>query len=162
MLLDFLGGDGSALSPASGSNHIGKDCRTYYVPGAQFARNPHQPSQDSHRVKADSHQASPDSHQVDEDSRQLLAAVPPDIRVRIPEVGSKPRREILRSLILELCKWRKLSAREIALILGGREQKPLVRDYLSPMVADGSLSYTIPEMEYHPDQRYTVAAKKDE
>jgi ATP-dependent DNA helicase RecG len=33
-----------------------------------------------------------------------------------------------------------------------------VRDYLSPMVAEGLLAYTIPEMENHPDQRYTLPA----
>lgn len=40
--------------------------------------------------------------------------------------------------------------------LGRKEHKPLVRDYLSPMVAEGLLAYTIPVMENHPDQRYTV------
>lgn len=29
-------------------------------------------------------------------------------------------------------------------------------NYLSPMVAEGILAYTIPEMENHPDQRYTT------
>jgi ATP-dependent DNA helicase RecG len=34
----------------------------------------------------------------------------------------------------------------------------LVRELLSPMVQEGLLAYTIPEMENHPDQRYTVPA----
>jgi ATP-dependent DNA helicase RecG len=44
----------------------------------------------------------------------------------------------------------------MAELLGGRDQKHLVREFLSPMVRDGLLAYTIPEMENHPDQRYTV------
>ena len=63
---------------------------------------------------------------------------------------------MLRTLIEDLCRWRALSARELSAILGRRERKPLVRDHLSPMVADGLPAYTIPEMENHPDQRYAA------
>lgn len=65
-------------------------------------------------------------------------------------------------MIVDLCRWRALSARELAIILHGREHKPLVRDYLTPMVDEGLLAYTIPEMEKHPDQRYTVPAETAE
>jgi ATP-dependent DNA helicase RecG len=82
--------------------------------------------------------------------------IPEALKIRIPVAGTKPRREVLRALILDLCQWRALSARELASILGRQEHKPLVRDHLSPMVAEGLLAYTIPEMENHPDQRYTV------
>lgn len=41
----------------------------------------------------------------------------------------------------------------MAAVLSRTEHKPLVRDHLSPMVKDGSLAYTIPEMENHPEQR---------
>lgn len=67
----------------------------------------------------------------------------------------------MRALILELCHWHSLSARELATILGRQEHKPLVRDYLSPMVAEGLLAYTIPEMENHPDQRYSTISQMD-
>ena len=46
----------------------------------------------------------------------------------------------------------------MAALLGGRDHKHLVREFLSPMVHEGLLTYTIPEMENHPDQRYTVPA----
>jgi ATP-dependent DNA helicase RecG len=46
----------------------------------------------------------------------------------------------------------------MAALLGGRDHKHLVREFLSPMVHEGLLAYTIPEMENHPDQRYTVPA----
>jgi ATP-dependent DNA helicase RecG len=49
-----------------------------------------------------------------------------------------------------------LSSRELAAALGRQDVKKLVRNHLSPMVAEGLLAYTIPEMENHPDQRYTI------
>jgi len=103
-----------------------------------------------------SHQPDRNSHQLTQDSHQLLVTLPTELVERIPPQGTKPRRDVLRSLILDLCRWSAFSAREISNILHGREQKPLVRDYLTPMVNEGLLAYTIPEMENHPDQRYTV------
>lgn len=99
-----------------------------------------------HHLGADSHQVAPDSHQA-------LVTIPADIEARLPAPGAKPRRKVLRQLILDLCALGPLSARELAAILRRTEHKPLVRDYLSPMVAEGALDYTIPEMESHPDQR---------
>lgn len=135
--------------------------RTYYVPGAVFvdrsqagqatgaAGNPHHPATDTHHP-------SPDPHQPTAYTHQLLAALPAELRARIPGPGTKPRRETLRALIRDLCAWRSLRARDIAALLGGRDHKHLVREFLSPMVGDGLLAYTIPAMENHPDQRYTL------
>ena len=64
----------------------------------------------------------------------------------------------MHDLLRDLCAWRALSSREIALVLGKQDHKKLVRNYLSPMVASGVLAYTLPEQENHPDQRYTVPA----
>ncbi|HTV98446.1 MAG TPA: hypothetical protein VME42_20815 [Steroidobacteraceae bacterium] len=44
-------------------------------------------------------------------------------------------------------------------LLARRDHKELVREHLSPMVAEGALAYTVPEMENHPDQRYAAAAR---
>ena len=111
---------------------------------AGIASNPHHPTPNTHQLPADAH--------------QLSAALPEWLRARIPGAGTKPRKETLRALIADLCAWRALSAREIAALLGGRDPKHLVREFLSPMVHEGLLAYTIPEMENHPDQRYTVSA----
>lgn len=134
----------------------GAGSRSYYVPGSRFLDSLKSPIADSHQPVIESHQDERNSHQFDADSHQLLATVPESLRARIPMPGSKPRREVLRVLIEDLCRWRSLSARELATILSGREHKPLVRDYLTPMVGEGVLVYTIPAMENHPDQRYTV------
>jgi ATP-dependent DNA helicase RecG len=136
--------------------------RTYYVPGGKFLASQRIPPPEVVPIPQDSHQVSADSHQSSVDSHQLLATIPAHLAERVPPAGSRPRRSLLRALILDLCAWRALSAREIAGILHGREPKPLVRDYLTPMVGEGLLAYTIPEMENHPDQRYTLAAPSTE
>jgi ATP-dependent DNA helicase RecG len=134
----------------------GAGSRTYYVPGPRFSSMPVDLDQEMVSKSSNSHQPDRNSHQLTQDSHQLLVTLPTELVERIPPQGTKPRRDVLRCLILDLCRWRSLSAREISTILRGREQKPLVRDYLTPMVNEGLLAYTIPEMENHPDQRYTV------
>lgn len=132
--------------------------RVYYVPSGRFTQSlepdPHQVPPQTHQVPADPHQVPPDPHQVPANPAQLLALLPPELRKRLPPRGTRPRRELLRQLLQDLCSWRPLSARELSAILGDRDQKELVRTHLSPMVAEGLLVYTIPEMEKHPDQRY--------
>jgi ATP-dependent DNA helicase RecG len=134
----------------------GAGSRTYYVPGPRFHAAQRVPEIVS--GPSNSHQDAQNSHQPGVDSHQLLATIPACLAERVPPAGSKPRRDIIRALIVDLCRWRALSARELASILHGREHKPLVRDYLTPMVGEGLLAYTIPVMENHPDQRYTVPA----
>ncbi|MGB4336651.1 MAG: ATP-binding protein [Chromatiaceae bacterium] len=140
----------------------GGGSRTYYVPGTAFARNLTTlvvPEKRPHGGNAP--QYNQNSHHLVQNSHQLLVTIPAALQARIPAPGTKPRRDVLRALILELCHWHSLSARELATILGRQEHKPLVRDYLSPMVAEGLLAYTIPEMENHPDQRYSTISQMD-
>lgn len=137
----------------------GSGSRTYYVPGALFAAAPAPGGGDTTAGGAMVTSPAPDSHQPGADGHQWLATIPAGIRARLPAAGAKPRREVLRALILELCALRALSARELAAALNRTEHKPLVRDYLSPMVREGALAYTVPEMENHPDQRYTLPAE---
>lgn len=146
----------------------GSGSRTYYVPGPQFAArsdtdaaaeqvaSPEKPAQNTHQSPSNTHQSQVDTHQLSDDAHQLLASLPERLRAKLPVAGTKPRKDVSRALIVELCAWRVLSAREIAVFLGGRDHKHLVREFLSPLVRDGLLAYTIPEMENHPDQRYTV------
>ena len=138
----------------------GSGNRTYYVAGSQFSAPPEPAAteQSGHHGRPDTHHLAPDSHHLAPDSHHLLVTIPAELQARIPSIGSKPRRTSVRALLMDLCRWRALSARELVAILRRQDPKPLVRDYLSPMVAEGLLAYTIPEMENHPDQRYTLPA----
>jgi len=69
------------------------------------------------------------------------------------------RRELLRQLIVDPGRWEPLSSRALVEILGRGDRKHLVREFLSPMVAEGLLTCTIPAMEKHPDQRYAAVAE---
>lgn len=140
----------------------GAGSRTYYVPGERFLSVKAESLVETGQTERNSHQLDQNSHQPNSNSHQFLATVPPELAERVPAVGTKPRRGVLRALIVDLCRWRTLSARELATILHRQDQKPLVRDYLTPMVDEELLAYTIPEMENHPDQRYTVGAKSME
>ncbi|MFA5631949.1 MAG: ATP-binding protein [Porticoccaceae bacterium] len=130
----------------------GAGSRTYYVPGEAFE------AAQTTVAQGNENQPVQDSHQPPQDSHQPLVTIPAELQARIPPAGTKPRREVLRALLIDLCRWRAMSARDLAAILHRKDHKPLVRDYLSPMVAEGLLAYTIPEMENHPEQRYTLPA----
>lgn len=143
--------------------------RVYYVPTSAFGvgQVPTKPaasgaaetlqfSSETHQFSQQTHQLPPETHQFPQQTHQLAAALPDALRARLPRPGSRPRRDVLRALLVDLCRWRALSARELAGLLGRQAHKHLVREILSPMVVEGVLAYTIPEMENHPDQRYTV------
>ena len=140
----------------------GGGSRTYYVPGAVFTACL-SPATGAGRSMPGGHGHHPpkNGHQPPRNGHHPLAPIHESLRERIPAAGAKPRRDSLRGLIQDLCRWQALSSREIAQILGKQDHKKLVRNYLSPMVAEGLLAYTIPEMENHPDQRYTIPHQND-
>lgn len=132
--------------------------RVYYVPTSAFAAAREAEALDTPQAPRDTRHPSANTHQSNPDTTQLLVTMPASLRARLPQAGTKPRREVLRALLADLCRWRSLSARELAALLERQDHKHLVREFLSPMVAEGTLAYTIPEMENHPEQRYKAAA----
>lgn len=137
----------------------GAGSKTYYIPTAPFLDSLALNGEDnSHRAEPNSHRGKPNSHRVPGDQTSelidLKPLLPKELSDLLPDPGTKPRRETIRGLIVRLCAWRPLAAGEIAALLGRKDRKPLVRDYLSPMVASGDLAYTIPEMPDHPNQKY--------
>lgn len=140
----------------------GSGNRTYYVPAPAFERaaaSTPQVEAQTHLAGLQTHQADPQTHQPGPQTHQPATAdLPDELRRRIPAPRSRPERQVLQQLLLDLCAWRPLGARELAALLS-RDQKHLVREMLSPMVAQGLLEYTIPTMEKHPDQRYRTVPR---
>ena len=138
----------------------GSGSRTFYVPGPALKKpasdrsNPG--SLDPHHLHADPHHLPLDPHHLPVDPHHL----PEAIFKRLPRPGERPRQEILRSLIMDLCRIRPHSARELALVLGNRDPKVLVRVHLGPMVETGTLEYTLKDMPNHPGQRYGAPPSK--
>jgi ATP-dependent DNA helicase RecG len=62
----------------------------------------------------------------------------------------------MRQLITELCKERWVTLKELGQLLN-REPKALQDQYLTQMLADGSLKLKYPDTKNHPDQAYGVA-----
>ncbi|MBX3322455.1 MAG: putative DNA binding domain-containing protein [Phycisphaeraceae bacterium] len=145
----------------------GSGSRTYYEPGEMFVPGPRTGSAsagaESHQAAAQSHQAAAQSHQPEAKSRQVEPNrvtpeyLPPQIAHRLPKAGQRPSQDVLRALIIDLCAAQPLSARNLAALLGRRDHKPLIRDHLSPLIEDGRLHYTIPEMPKHPNQAYAAS-----
>lgn len=131
--------------------------RTYYIPGQGMrGADPVPGGPDLHQSPGEVHQPGPDLHQVPDEVRHL----PPSVQERLASCGARPRQEVLRALIRDICASSPHSARALARLLLDRDPKNLVRLHLQPMLAAGELAYTIPEMPNHPDQEYTTPEPK--
>lgn len=99
--------------------------------------------------------SSPDKQKSSPDKAEssLDKDVPPEIREELKELGQRTNPQQFRRVLKRLCDWQSLRAGEIA-ELTGRDVKYLVQQYLTPMIEDGELAYTIPEMPNHPRQAY--------
>lgn len=145
----------------------GSGNRTYYVPGTAMLQTvvtkTHQPTPENAPATPENAPATQENAPGIPEAARLVASMPPYLRSRLPGHGvRRPRDVALRELILDLCRWQPLSARELATLLQRRNPKYLVRKTLSPMVAESLLAYTIPEMENHPEQRYTVPSGNEQ
>ncbi|MEM9167195.1 MAG: ATP-binding protein [Planctomycetota bacterium] len=148
----------------------GSGNRTYYVPGETLGLRPESPapaeSEKSHLAGAQSHQPSGESHQpgnqshLGEPNQISTRDLPPELAERLPKPGQRPSQDALRTLIVELCEWQPLTARNLAVLLNRRDHKPLIRDHLGPLIESGDLRYTIPAMKRHPQQAYTAAPEE--
>jgi ATP-dependent DNA helicase RecG len=65
----------------------------------------------------------------------------------------------LKQVVLALCAWQPLSVERLATILG-RNRHYLLTTQLRPMIRDGDLVYVHPNQPAHPQQAYTVPAKR--
>ncbi|WP_165954488.1 ATP-binding protein [Sphingomonas sp. AAP5] len=79
-------------------------------------------------------------------------------RVRTASMMARLEEPFARDVIYEICRWRPMTAAELADLLN-KNRDYLSSRYVGPMVADGSLKYTIAEMPKHPDQRYMAGDK---
>jgi len=127
----------------------GSGSRTYYVPGPAFSAPG---DAEVHHPAAEVHHPGDEVHHPGLEARHLSTTT----RGRLAGAGKRPRREELRALIVTICAERPCSARDLARLLGDRDSKNLVRLHLRPMLDEGHLAYTIPEMPNHPEQKYTT------
>lgn len=91
------------------------------------------------------------------ESPQARPQIPPSLQQKLLTAGAKPRQEVVRQLLLELCSLQPMSANELCQVLGRKDSKELRRTYLRPMVSEGLLKLKYPETANHPHQAYKAA-----
>ena len=134
----------------------GKSTATYYIPGekmssAQAMKETHQQNTKTHQISEKTHHSISKTHQLE---------LPQDLAQAIENIGKSPRKEKTRTIICQLCAWQALSAEQLTEILGKTDKKNLVRTHLNPMINDGLLTYTYPDMVNHPQQKYSGIPQK--
>ena len=80
--------------------------------------------------------------------------LPSDIREAIDQLGTRPRKKHIRSVILAICEqgnW--VTAAALASFLNFR-QKNLTTSHLTPMLKSGQLEWRFPDKPNHPSQAY--------
>jgi ATP-dependent DNA helicase RecG len=90
--------------------------------------------------------------------RPMLQELPGPLRAAAAELGQRAPRDRVRGVILALCALRPMQAEEIATVLR-RQTRPLQKQYLGPMVADGLLEHVYPEYPKHPRQAYSTTIR---
>lgn len=90
-----------------------------------------------------------------EDTRRRGAyeRLPDALRVLVDGIGAHADEASMRGTIQRLCAWRPHTAEGLALLLR-RNPDYMKTRYLKPMVAEGHLQLTVPEMPRHPNQAY--------
>ncbi len=88
----------------------------------------------------------------------MAESIPTNLIAEIHGLGKRSPPADIQAVIERLCRIRPFTADELALILN-RNKKWVKLSYLSPMIRDGTLEYTIPESSRHPNQAYTAAKR---
>lgn len=90
------------------------------------------------------------------DSLSPFSELPHDLAQMVQNLGQRKSPDEVKAVIVQLCRWRALQARELSAILE-RDQAYITRTYLTPLVRSGQLAYTIPDNPYHEQQAYKAA-----
>ena len=85
--------------------------------------------------------------------------LPEALKEKILKIGKRIPEEEMKKLLIELCDLHPFSLHEISILLH-RNMVFLRNHYINPLMAQGKLFYTIPEMIKHPNQKYTTKKKQ--
>ena len=96
----------------------------------------------------------------DQERRNLLNELPGELAARIGAIGKRHPPETVRSLVVELCRLHQWRVEELATILG-RRPETVRQDYLRPLMREGSIVMTRPEVPNDPEQAYRTVENKE-
>ena len=84
----------------------------------------------------------------------IISQLPLNISKLLDTVGHRSQnRDLIPDTILQLCSWRDLSISELAALLK-RNEKYIKTHYIQQLIENKKITYTIPAMISHPDQKY--------
>lgn len=89
---------------------------------------------------------------------QKLETIPPELIEATKKLGRRSPPRDVQHVILGFCREQPFTADELAELLG-RKRAWVTRSYLTAMLQDGQLEYTIPGNPRHPRQAYRTARK---
>jgi ATP-dependent DNA helicase RecG len=84
-----------------------------------------------------------------------LRSLPMELASQVLVIGQRAKPEELRSVIVSLCRWKPQTGEQLAAILG-RDQHNLATSLPRPMIREGALEFTFPELPTHPQQAYRL------
>lgn len=89
----------------------------------------------------------------------IVHQLPLELKEPLDRLGKKCHDEDkIKDFIVELCGWKSLKLIEIAAIMN-RQPKYILRKFIQPLMSEGKLQYTIPDMPNHPEQAYRTPDK---
>ena len=84
----------------------------------------------------------------------IISQIPLNISKLLDTVGHRSQnRDLIPNTILQLCSWQDLSISELAAILK-RNEKYIKTHYIQQLIENKKITYTIPAMISHPEQKY--------
>jgi ATP-dependent DNA helicase RecG len=141
----------------------GQSTATYYVPTVQLGRSPRvlgkgdmverQATMVARRSDMLAQKSDMGTGAAGESRHPLYEALPEALKHRVDGIGPLVDQATMRLTLRQLCAHRAYPAEELALLVG-RNARYLKERFLAPMMCDGELQYTIPDMPRHPNQAY--------
>ena len=157
----------------------GRSTATFYVPSPRFlatldtdpnTTTPPAPSGQSGKLPALSVKSEPQSVKPDSQSSMLAAQsskaasliaehpdLPMELAAELAALKGKVTSLQLHALAERLCRWKPLTAGELAGLIG-RNQAYIHTRVVRPLLRDGKLEMTIPDQPKHPRQAYRTTA----
>ena len=138
----------------------GQGRNTYYTPSVELnemyaANGATSISNNATSAPNNATPVSNNANSVPKDATSILATLPKEISLKINSLGKRVPLSTLEALTIELCTIRPFSIEELALLLQ-RTVSHIRNKVLPPLLSDGSVRFTIPEMRNHPNQKYTA------
>ena len=150
---DDLNSRANGLNGRADEKMYGGDGEMYRADGEMCRANEEMCRADGEMCRADGEMCRANDEMCRADTLPLV------LQEGIKKIGKRAASSEIRSLIIGLCTFTPFGIAELAQLLN-RDMKALRYHYINPLLKQGKLFYTIPEMLNHPDQKYTTKKKQ--